>query len=213
MDPSVTAERSRVIFDRAILVCRSGEEGGVAMKGHVRRRGTGWVYVVDVDGGWPARRCETCGERRWMQARKPAGRCPCGGALGAEVRERRQVWSTIYRTKREVEEALRVFLHVLATGDDPFPSDITLGRLLAASLFGGGSAWLCGGVSVFLFGEESVGPVPEFAAEFVVGDEVVGVVVGEGVREVVEDFGEFDGFENVEGGTGVGWVHGGFILG
>ena len=64
-----------------------------------------------------------------------------------------------------------------------------------------------------LFGDESVGPVPEFAAEFVVGDEVVGVVFGEGVREVVEDFGEFDGFECVEGGTGVRWVHGRFIRG
>jgi len=50
----------------------------------------------------------------------------CGGPLGLSVSERRQIWSSGYRTRREADEALRAFLQGLVEGADPFPVDLAV---------------------------------------------------------------------------------------
>ena len=58
------------------------------MKGHIRRRGASWEFIIDV-GMAAAQRCEGCGRRFWVE-RKPKAVCPaCGGTL-AETEERRR---------------------------------------------------------------------------------------------------------------------------
>ena len=88
--------------------------------------GNRWAYVVDVDGGWPARRCWRCGRRHWMEPADRRIAARLRRPLGAEVQERRQIWSSGYRTRREADEAMRAFLQGLVEGGDPFPSDMTL---------------------------------------------------------------------------------------
>lgn len=99
------------------------------MRGHIRRRGSGWAFVIDVDGGWPARRCGSCGRRHWVESQQRSKACiDCGAQLGAQVHERRQVWSSGYRTRRLAEDAMRDRLRALDEDSDPFPTDITVGQ-------------------------------------------------------------------------------------
>ena len=74
------------------------------MKGHIRRRGASWEFIIDV-GMAAAQRCEGCGRRFWVERRSQSS-CPkCGGAL-AESEERRRQTQAGFATKRECEAAL-----------------------------------------------------------------------------------------------------------
>ncbi|MDZ7733356.1 MAG: tyrosine-type recombinase/integrase [Acidimicrobiia bacterium] len=94
------------------------------MKGHVRRRGGGWSFVVDV-GKQPAQRCENCGHREWIRADRLA-ECPrCGVELDPPVLERRQRWQSGFSTKADAETAMRALLVEIERGADPLPVDIS----------------------------------------------------------------------------------------
>ncbi len=94
------------------------------MRGHVRERGKGWAFVVDVDGQ-RARRCVDCGRRVWVDRESPAA-CPaCAGELGEAKVERRQVWRS-FTTRKAAENALTDFMAETRKGVDPFPEDIDL---------------------------------------------------------------------------------------
>lgn len=95
------------------------------MKGHVRKRGTAWAFVVDVDGQ-RAQRCEACGARSWVE-RRSIEACPkCSGAMSEARAERRQVWRSGFPTKRAAEQELRSYLVDVESGRDPFPADTDL---------------------------------------------------------------------------------------
>ncbi len=95
------------------------------MKGHVRKRGKGWAYVVDA-GAHPAQRCGECGRRTWVERERLAELCACGGSLGEARPERRQHWQSGFDTRKKAEAELRQFLTRLDAGQDPFPEQITL---------------------------------------------------------------------------------------
>jgi integrase len=95
------------------------------MKGHVRRRGSGWAWVADV-GHQPAQRCGTCGRRTWVD-RHPAERCRCGGMLGEPRNERRQKWSPIFERMKEAQGNLDEFKARSRSGGNPYPPTITFG--------------------------------------------------------------------------------------
>ena len=99
------------------------------MRGHVRRRGSAWAFVIDVDGGWPARRCTGCGRRHWVERSDRVDVCvECGEPLGPPVHERRQIWSSGHRTRKAAEEAMRTFQRELDVGGDPFPGSMTVAQ-------------------------------------------------------------------------------------
>ena len=95
------------------------------MKGHVRKRGKGWAFVVDA-GAHPAQRCDECGRRSWIERERPAEICACGGGLGEPTSERRQHWQSGFDTRKKAELELRSFLTRLDVGGDPFPEQVTL---------------------------------------------------------------------------------------
>jgi integrase len=66
------------------------------MKGHIRKRGPSWEYIIDV-GVAAAQRCQGCGRRFWVD-RKAKRSCPkCGGEL-METEERRRSTQAAYAT-------------------------------------------------------------------------------------------------------------------
>lgn len=97
------------------------------MKGHVRKRGKHWAYVVDL-GQRPVQRCSGgCGRHGvfWPGSRKLEA-CPnCGSAL-ADGQQRRQEWKSGFRTKQEAQRALNEVLTRLAQGTYVEPSRRTL---------------------------------------------------------------------------------------
>lgn len=97
------------------------------MTGHVRKRGKGWVYVVDL-GRQSARQCEECSRRHWieMEGSEPSECERCGGDLGQVRSERRQKWSGQYATKAEAARELRKVQGVLDAGGDPFPETVNV---------------------------------------------------------------------------------------
>jgi integrase len=96
------------------------------MTGHVRKRGKVWSFVVDLDGQ-RAQRCETCGNRHWLERERAASSCTrCDGELGLPHVERRQVWRSGFTTKKAASEAMRALLARASAGRDPFPADVTL---------------------------------------------------------------------------------------
>ncbi|MCA1703354.1 MAG: site-specific integrase, partial [Actinobacteria bacterium] len=96
------------------------------MRGHVRKRGSSWSFVADVDGQ-QSQRCTACATRVWVKWERPGATCvSCGGVLGEPLQERRQVWRSGLPNKRAAEAALRAFLSELECGRDPFPDDTTL---------------------------------------------------------------------------------------
>jgi integrase len=97
------------------------------MTGHVRKRGKGWVYVVDL-GRQSARSCGECRRRHWieMEGSEPSECKRCGGSLGPVSEERRQKWSGQFSTKAEASAELRKVQGVLDTGGDPFPETTTV---------------------------------------------------------------------------------------
>lgn len=80
------------------------------MTGHVRKRGRGWVYVVDL-GRQSARQCEECRRRHWiaLEGEEPSRSERCGGNLGPVREERRQKWSG-QMSKAEADRELRKVL-------------------------------------------------------------------------------------------------------
>ena len=94
------------------------------MRGHVRRRGKGWAFVVDVPNS-RSQRCTQCHARWWIDG-LPEDTCGCGGALTEPVADRRQMWRSGFRTRKEAEKTLREFQNDVETGRDPFPSDTTV---------------------------------------------------------------------------------------
>ena len=104
------------------------------MRGHVRRKGSGWCFVLDV-GRQRYRQCPTCksARRYWLEDAPPPDECSrCGGSLD-ELEGRRQRWSPIYERRRGpggAEEALGKALGRRDGGADPIPSDVKLGAYL-----------------------------------------------------------------------------------
>lgn len=96
------------------------------MRGHVRKRGAGWAFVVDVDDQ-RAQRCEACSKRAWVERERPSEACPtCGGQLGEPRPERRQVWRSGFSTRKAAERALRSLIATAEAGGDPLPQDQTV---------------------------------------------------------------------------------------
>jgi integrase len=96
------------------------------VKGHVRRRGAGWAFVVDVEGQ-RAQRCSLCNARYWVGRAGPGEVCTaCTGSLASPQQERRQVWRSGFRTRKLAETELRAFLLRTDAGHDPVPSNISL---------------------------------------------------------------------------------------
>lgn len=102
------------------------------MTGHVRRRGKGWVYVLDL-GRQAARTCDDCRRRHWieLEGEEPSRCSKCGGSLGSVREERRQKWSGQHPTKAEAARELRKVQGVLDAGGDPFPETITVREFAA----------------------------------------------------------------------------------
>jgi len=95
------------------------------MQGHIKRRGKGWAFWVDV-GQVPAQRCAACKARRWADHDR-ADTCErCGAPLDAPCPERRQLTRAGFRTQKEAQAALRDLQRLLDAGADPFPADITV---------------------------------------------------------------------------------------
>jgi integrase len=95
------------------------------MRGHVRQRGSGWSFVVDVEGQ-RAQRCAECGVRHWVERERPVDACDCGGRLSEPQPERRQLWRSGFTTRKAAEKALRDFMTDLDAGADPFPVETDL---------------------------------------------------------------------------------------
>lgn len=101
------------------------------MRGHVRRKGSGWAFVVDA-GRQQYRQCKACDRapRHWVEDGKVPDACPkCDGPLDV-LDGRRQKWSPIHPTKRAAEEALAKALGRLGSGADPIPAEVRLGDYL-----------------------------------------------------------------------------------
>ena len=74
------------------------------MRGHIRRHGSGYEYIVDV-GLAQAQRCAACHKRIWLE-RLPKRSCPaCGGTL-LETEERRRLTKAGFASRKEAERAL-----------------------------------------------------------------------------------------------------------
>ena len=78
------------------------------MRGSIRHRGEeragSWEYIVDT-GMARAQRCQSCGNRFWVE-RKPRETCPkCGGKL-TETEERRRAVKAGFRTRKEAQAAM-----------------------------------------------------------------------------------------------------------
>jgi integrase len=74
------------------------------MKGHIRKRGASWEFIIDV-GMAAAQRCESCRKRYWVD-RKARPACPsCGGNL-SETEERRRQTQAGFASKKECQAAL-----------------------------------------------------------------------------------------------------------
>lgn len=96
------------------------------MRGHVRKRGRVWTFVIDV-GLHLAQRCTECRKRYWVEGPRRLPSCPqCGGGDLRETEERRQRWVSGFRTKGEAESELSRLLRELDQGGDPFPPNMTL---------------------------------------------------------------------------------------
>lgn len=108
------------------------------MRGHVRKKGSGWAFVLDA-GHQRYRQCAACDRSRryWLDDGDPPQACGrCGGEL-VEREGRRQRWSPIYPKRRGpggAEEALAKALGRLDGGQDPVPANVALGDYLDAWL-------------------------------------------------------------------------------
>lgn len=98
------------------------------MRGHTRKRGETWSYVIDL-GTQKAQRCPACRVRYWPE-RRPLESCPkCGGALYGRL-ERRQREQGGFRTKRQAQAALTDCLSEMSAGTYVEPSKMTVAEFL-----------------------------------------------------------------------------------
>jgi hypothetical protein len=104
------------------------------VRGHIRKRGSSWTYVIDR-GERPCQRCDSCARNYWIGAKR-LGACPqCSGLL-RETRARRRAWKGGFDTKREASEALTEVLTALKHGTHVEPSKQTTGEWLEEWLLG-----------------------------------------------------------------------------
>lgn len=98
------------------------------MKGHIRKRGSSWSYIVDL-GLQPCQRCTSCGRRFWLE-RRALKTCPkCGGELQDSL-ERRQQEKGGFRTRKEAEAALAARVSEINRGSLVLPGRMTVGEYL-----------------------------------------------------------------------------------
>lgn len=116
------------------------------MRGHTRKRGKTWSYIIDL-GEQPAQRCGNCRVKRG-KAKDPKGllfwptngaaleECPnCGGLL-VETKERRQRWVAGFRTRKDAEAELAKVVGRMDEETYVEPSKQTLAEYLADWLAG-----------------------------------------------------------------------------
>lgn len=100
-------------------------------RGGVRRPrtpGESWSYVIDL-GLQDAQRCNGCGKRQWVGARRLEA-CPaCGGPLRATT-ERRTVEKSGFETDRDAQFARAEAVVALGRGDYRPPQRLTLAAYL-----------------------------------------------------------------------------------
>ena len=98
------------------------------MKGHIRRRGASWEFIIDL-GAAAAQRCESCGRRVWVE-RRPKASCPkCGGAL-IETEERRRQTQAGFATKRDCQAAMAKVISAIEEQRYVLPVHLTLKEYL-----------------------------------------------------------------------------------
>jgi hypothetical protein len=98
------------------------------MRGHIRKRGSSWEYILDV-GMAAAQRCQGCGKRYWM-GRKPKPACPkCAGEL-LQAEERRRKTQAGFATRKECEAAMNKVMTAVEERTYVVPSRITVREFL-----------------------------------------------------------------------------------
>jgi integrase len=101
---------------------------GVGMKGHIRKRGVSWEYIIDV-GVAAAQRCQGCGQRFWVD-RKPRSACPkCGGKL-LETEERRRATQAGFASKKDCQSAMTKVIGAIDEQRFVLPVRLTLHEYL-----------------------------------------------------------------------------------
>lgn len=94
------------------------------MRGHIRKRGSSWEYIVDI-GMAAAQRCQACKKRIWIE-RRPLQACPkCGGAL-IETEERRRAVKGGFATQKDCAAALHKIITAVAEQRFVAPSKVTV---------------------------------------------------------------------------------------
>ena len=110
------------------------------MRGHVRKRGKTWSYVLDL-GMRPVERCVTCSRLGvFPMGTSRLESCPrCGGAL-VDGEQRRQQWVPGHATKRDAERALNEALGRMNRGAHVERSRQSFGSFVLEDWFPGMSA-------------------------------------------------------------------------
>lgn len=94
------------------------------MRGHIRKRGSSWEYIVDI-GPAAAQRCSSCKKRIWIE-RRPLQACPkCGAAL-IETEERRRAVKGGFATQKDCAAAMNKVLSAVAEQSFVAPSTVTV---------------------------------------------------------------------------------------
>ena len=131
--PSVPSKRFRSSLPRANLNPLLGDaparqEEGVGVKGHIRKRGVSWEYIIDI-GIAAAQRCQGCGRRFWVE-REPKSACPkCGGKL-VEGEERRRATQAGFGSKRDCQSAMAKVIGAIDEQRFVLPVRLTLREYL-----------------------------------------------------------------------------------
>jgi integrase len=98
------------------------------MKGHIRKRGPSWEYIIDV-GVAGAQRCQGCGRRFWLDRRAKTS-CPkCGGEL-LETEERRRATQAGFASKKDCQAAMAKVINAIAEQRYVLPARLTLREYL-----------------------------------------------------------------------------------
>jgi integrase len=98
------------------------------MKGHIRKRGASWEFIIDI-GMAAAQRCGSCGRRFWVD-RKPKPACPaCRGKL-SETEERRRQTQAGFAFKKDCQAALAKAIGAIEEQRYVLPVRLTLREYL-----------------------------------------------------------------------------------
>lgn len=95
-------------------------------EGHVRRRGSGWEYIVSLNHQ-PRQACTACAFAQWGSALRSCPKCGAHVVLRDE-RRRRSVGG--FRTRKQAEQALREHLGQIDRGRLHEPSKELVGQYL-----------------------------------------------------------------------------------